>query len=105
MLSEKGELTRQSIVQLIENRESRCSARGPRGSAAYRDRRIRGALATMLSRSQPEESAVSQLVGLDHDGWETWIEIQQWIARAFLGNGGFDAIEAACEDLGIESIE
>jgi len=104
-MSEKGELTRQSIVQLIENREARCSASGPRGSAAYRDKRIRGALATMLSREKPAESAISQLVGLDEDGWQTWIELQQWIAHAMKGNGGFDAIEAACEELGIEVIE
>lgn len=104
-LSKRGEQTRQNIVQLINDREERCSMNGPRGSAPYRDQRIRGALATMLSRSQPQESAISQLVGLDQDGWETWVELQQWIGRAMMGGGGIDAIEAACADLGIEAIE
>jgi hypothetical protein len=101
-LSEQGELTRQSIVQLIENREEYLAGNAPRGGYRPTDRRIRGALEAMLSRSASDQSVVFRLVGLDDNGWQTWIELQQWLAYALRGNGGFDALEAACEDLGLD---
>jgi len=101
-LSERGELTRQSIVQLIQNREQYLAGNAPSGGYKPTDRRIRGALETMLSRSASDQSVVSQLVGLDDNGWQTWIELQQWLGYALRGNGGIDAIEAACADLGLD---
>ena len=87
-MSANDESTRQAIVDLVRERETRIG----------RDARLRNGLRAMLVSTGP---VIEYLRGLDGDGWATWLELQRLIGGAMSGAGGLDAIEAAADDLGV----
>lgn len=88
-MSPNGQATRQAIVDLVRTREQRIGGR---------DARIRNGYRAMLTSTGP---VVEYLTGLDEDGWATWLELQRLIAQALSGGGGYDALEAAADDLDV----